>query len=84
MEYSDAIDPQTIAIAVRLTRKLGAERAVPVSEVAAEAVSKTFCTCVTDGEDAAERRFSPIHKRLIEEIAQLAASETTPWIESHD
>lgn len=76
MEYNDAIDRATIAAAVRLTRKLGLARAAPLSELAAEAVSKTFCTCVTEGEDAAEGQFSAIHKQLIEQVSSLAASET--------
>ena len=76
MEYSDAIDPETITAAVRLTRELASQRTAPLSELAAEAVSKTFCTCVVDGEDAAERQFSALHKRLIEQVATLAASET--------
>jgi hypothetical protein len=78
MEYADAIDPETIAAAVRLTRELGSVRTAPVSELAAEAVSKTFCTCVVNGEDAAERRFSAIHTRLIEQVATLAGSDAEP------
>lgn len=78
MEYADAIDSETIAAAVRLTRELGSMRAAPLSELAAEAVSKTFCTCVVDGEDAAERQFSTLHRRLIEQVATLAGSDAEP------
>lgn len=84
MEYADAIDPETIAAAVRLTRELGSTRATPVSELAAEAVSKTFCSCVVNGEDAAERQFSAIHTRLIEQVALLAGSETEPMEDIDD
>jgi hypothetical protein len=84
MEYSDTIDTETIAAAVRLTRALGSASTAPLSELAAKAVSQTFCTCVTEGEDAAERQFSAIHARLVEQVASLAGSETEPTEQSHD
>ncbi len=68
MEYADAINGATFAAAVSLTRELQAARGEPVAASAAEAVSRTFCACVTDGEDAAEHRFSDIHRQLIEEV----------------
>lgn len=79
MEYADTINSATFAAAVRLTRELQAERGEPVAASAAEAVSRTFCACVTDGEDAAEQHFSDIHRQLIEEvIARVRLAETRP------
>ena len=77
MEYADAINTVTFAAAVCLTRELQLERSQPLAHSAAEAVSRTFCACVTDGEDAAEHRFSAIHRELIEEvIARVGFAET--------
>ena len=77
MEYADTINSATFAAAVSLTRELQSKRAEPVAKSAAEAVSRTFCACVTDGEDAAEHRFSEIHRQLIEEvIARVRFAET--------
>ncbi len=79
MEYADTINTATFAAAVSLTRDLQLERSEPVAQSAAEAVSRTFCACVTDGEDAAEHRFSAIHRELIEEvIARVRFAETQP------
>ena len=68
MEFADAINGQTFAKAVDLTRRLQSEERAPLVEHAALAVSQTFCTCVTDGEDAAEHQFSAIHRQLILEV----------------
>lgn len=76
MEYADTINSATFATAVNLTRELQWERTEPLGKSAAETVSRTFCACVTDGEDAAEHRFSDIHRQLIEEvIARVRAAE---------
>lgn len=77
MEYADAINTATFAAAVCLTRELQLGRSETLAQSAAEAVSRTFCACVTDGEDAAEHRFSAIHRELIEEvIARVRFAET--------
>jgi len=77
MEYADTINSATFATAVSLTRELQSERAEPLAKSVAEAVSRTFCACVTDGEDAAEHRFSDIHRQLIDEvIARVRFAET--------
>lgn len=68
MEYADAINSATFATAVRLTRELQLGRSEVLAQSAAEAVSRTFCACVTDGEDAAEHSFSAIHRELIAEV----------------
>lgn len=75
MEYSDTINGATFAAAVSLTRALQSERREPVVTSAAEAVLRTFCTCVTNGEDAAEHRFSEIHRQLIEEVSARVRSD---------
>lgn len=68
MEYADAINSATFTAAVSLARELQLERSEPVAQSAADAVSRTFCACVTDGEDDAEHRFSAIHRQLIDEV----------------
>jgi hypothetical protein len=68
MEFADAINGRMFDSAVDLTRHLRTERPLSLAELAALAVSRTFCTCVTDGEDAAEHQFSAIHGELIEEV----------------
>ena len=77
MEYSDTINGATFAAAVSLTQALQSERREPLATSAAEAVSRTFCACVTDGEDAAEHRFSEIHRQLIKEVIARARSDET-------
>lgn len=77
MEYADTINTATLAAAVCLTRELQLERSEPLAHSTAEAVSRTFCACVTNGEDAAEHRFSDIHRQLVEEvIARVRFAET--------
>ncbi len=70
MEYGEAINPGTFALAVSIARQLRLERPDPLEELAAEAVALAFCTCVTEGEDAAEHRLSDVHGKLIEEVAE--------------
>ncbi len=68
MEYADTINGATFAAAVSLTQVLQSQRDEPLAKSATDAVSRTFCACVTDGEDAAEHRFSEIHRQLIAEV----------------
>lgn len=69
MEYGEAINAETFERAVRLAWELNCARpALPLEQIASEAVARSYCTCVTDGEDAAEQRFSDVHRRLVEEV----------------
>lgn len=68
MEYGDAISPEALAEAVKTTRTLRQDRPEPLADLAAEAVLMTFCTCVVEGEDAAEQRLSDVHRQLIAEV----------------
>jgi hypothetical protein len=68
MEYPDVIDRTKVAHAVSLTRDLLSQRTEPLSVLVEEAVARTFCSCVTGGEDAAEGHFSAIHATLIETV----------------
>ena len=70
MEFSDAINGQTFAVAVDLTRQVQSSERAPLVDHAALAVAQTFCTCVTDGEHAAEHQFSAIHRELILEVVK--------------
>ena len=69
MEYGEAINSETFTLAVNIARRLRAERREPLTNLAAEAVAQAYCVCVTDGEDAAEHRFSDVHRKLIEDVA---------------
>lgn len=71
------INDASFATAVGLARQLQSERSEPLIESASEAVSRTFCACVTGGEDAAEHRFSAIHRRLIDEVVARARCADT-------
>lgn len=77
MEYPDTINGPTSAAAVSVAIAL--KRRGSFADSAAEAVSKTFCVCVTDGEDAAEHRFSGTHRELIDEaVARMRSADALP------
>lgn len=70
MEYGAAINPENAERAVKLARDLGAARPeMPLEQIAREAVARSYCTCVTGGEDMGENRLSDIHRRLVEDVA---------------
>lgn len=90
MEYGEAITTGAFEHAVAIARRRRAERHEPLDQVAAEAVAGAYCVCVTEGEDAAERRLSDVHRNLIRHVADrvraLEASSSTelgkekrPW-----
>ena len=70
MEYGEAINSETFKLAVNIARRLRAERREPLTNLATEAVAQAYCVCVTDGEDAAEQRFSVVHKKLLDDVAE--------------
>lgn len=77
MEYGDAINVETFERALRLANALNSARPeLPLEHIAFEAVCRSYCACVTDGEDAAELRYSDVHRRLVEGVA--AGLQTTP------
>ena len=69
MEYGDAINSWTLERAVTLAREHLAKDPSSPTSAAAEAVALSYCVCVTTGEDAAERRLSDLHRKLIEIVA---------------
>ena len=70
MEYGEAINAEASGHALKLARQLKLIRPeLPLDQIAREAVGHAYCACVTDGEDAAEHRFSDVHRRLIEDLA---------------
>lgn len=75
MEYGEAVTPEAFQRAVAIGRAMLRERDAPLSAVAMAAVSQAYCVCVTDGEDAAERRLSDVHRRLVETVAERLAGE---------
>lgn len=79
MEYGDAINPASMAEAVDRLRSARDERPfAPLSDLVEEAVAASFCTCVVAGEDAAERRRSPLHIKLAEEVAARSVGRGDP------
>ncbi len=69
MEYGDAINSQSFDRAMALALELSEQQPDrPIAELAADAVAHAYCACVTDGEDAAERRLSDVHRSLIEQV----------------
>jgi hypothetical protein len=70
-EYDDPITALAIDTAVSMALRLHAQRrAVPLDEVAREAVDAAFCSCVTLPADASGRT-SPVHEGLIAEVVRL-------------
>ena len=71
-EYGGPITTLAIATAVSTALRLHTQRrAVPLEEVAREAVDVAFCHCVTLPADANIGRTSPVHEGLIAEVARL-------------
>ena len=68
MEYGDAISAAAAEKAFAIAREQLTRGCADLRVIAAQAVAKAYCVCVVDGEDAAERRLSAIHARLIEQI----------------
>lgn len=68
MEYGDAITTQAFERAVQMARHRRDSRGEPLPRAALEAVAQAYCVCVTDGEDAAEHRFSDVHRKLIDDV----------------
>jgi hypothetical protein len=78
IDYGEAIPPGALERAVSLALKLLAENSGSPGSIAAEAVARIYCVCVTAGEDAAERRVSDVHRSLIEAVTQrLRSAKTT-------
>ena len=66
MEYADAIYDEAAELAFAIALRLKEEGSGDLGQTAAPAVARAYCLCVTDGEDAAEHRFSLIHRQLVE------------------
>lgn len=79
MEYGEAISGDARARALAIAGRKLAAGDTDLRAVAAQSVAEAYCTCVVDGEDAAEGRLSPIHAKLIEELvsqlAEMSAAE---------
>lgn len=71
-EYDDPVTALAIGTAVSMALRLLAQRrAVPLDEIAREAVDAAFCHCVTRAADASIGHTSPVHEGLIAEITRL-------------
>lgn len=70
MEYGEAITSEAFTRAIAIARQSRADENVSVRQAATNAVAQAYCVCVTDGEDAAEHRFSDVHRKLIDDVAE--------------
>jgi len=68
MEYGEAINSDAAGRAFEAAVQMWAKGRDDPHQIAIRAVASAYCTCVTDGEDAAERHLSIIHANLIEEV----------------
>lgn len=68
MEYAEAINDGAAENALSFALERLAKGRSDYRGIASEAVSLAYCTCVTLGEDSAERQFSSIHRNLIDEL----------------
>ncbi|HEX6604034.1 MAG TPA: hypothetical protein VF027_04040 [Sphingomicrobium sp.] len=68
MEYGEAISDDADEAAFQAALQQLARGRVDLHEIASEAVARTYCVCVVDGEDAAEGHLSAIHAKLIESL----------------
>lgn len=67
MEYGEAINSEAFHRAVEISKRLRGE-GQSVADAASRGVAEAYCVCVTDGEDAAERQFSEVHRKLVDEV----------------
>jgi hypothetical protein len=71
-EYGGPITTLAIDMAVSAALRLLAQRrAVPLDEIAREAVDAAFCHCVTRAADASIGHTSSVHEGLIAEVTRL-------------
>jgi hypothetical protein len=70
MEYGDPLNAQAAEKAFEIALQLRAAGTRNIRSAAAEAVARSYCVCVTEGEDAAERRLSNVHAELIDSLAR--------------
>jgi hypothetical protein len=81
-EYDDPITALAIDAAVSAALQLhGQMRAVPLDEIAREAVDATFCHCVTRAADASIVHSSPVHEALIAEVARLVRAAANDLVD---
>jgi hypothetical protein len=73
VEYGEAINSEAAEEAFRIAVQLRARGSEDLRQIARRAVASAYCVCVTDGEDAAEQRFSRIHAKLINEVERRLA-----------
>jgi hypothetical protein len=70
-DYHDAVDDARLNAAAMDVLGLSlAACPIPVHDLAARVVTETFCSCVTEAEDACEGRLSTIHAELIAEVVR--------------
>jgi hypothetical protein len=77
MEYGDAINSDAFRRAVEISTRLHRKEGRSLPEAAKQGVADAYCVCVTDGEDAAEHRFSDVHRKLIEDVMRRLGDGTS-------
>jgi hypothetical protein len=68
MEYGEPINESASEQALIIALERFAEGGADLRGIAAEAVSRAYCTCVTHGGDALEDGLSKIHRDLINDL----------------
>lgn len=68
MEYAEPINETAAEEALAIALQSLVNGRSDYRRIASEAVSRAYCSCVTDGEDAAEHQFSKIHGNLIDQL----------------
>jgi hypothetical protein len=69
MEYGEAISSEAFRRAIEISKRLR-EEGRNTADAASRGVAQAYCVCVTDGEDAAERQFSEVHRKLIDDVIE--------------
>jgi hypothetical protein len=78
MEYGEAVSEEALDRAVAIGRALLRAQPAAIETIAAIAVARAYCVCVTDGEDSVEQRLSDVHRTLIADVAKRLAAELPP------
>jgi hypothetical protein len=81
-QYVEAAGEERFDAAVAMTIQRWLENhAVPLREIAAQAVTEIFCMCATGAEDEIEHRFSCVHAGLIAEVVRRAQCKVNDPVE---
>jgi len=84
-EYAGAFSTQSLETAAALTLSLHrAAPEVPLRSHLDEAVQRSFCTCVVDGQDSVEGALSGLHAAILSEVARRVDEALAPSLDPVD